>query len=69
MTITINGQEYFIEVGIGGYTYYRIAANQRFGKKVKARGTSLLVSNATDGTPNPDQGLAALQWGSGASYP
>ncbi len=68
-TVNINGQNYIIEVGEGGYSYYRIPSNQRFGKSVKAKGTSLLVSNANDGTPNADIGLGVLDWGTGSVYP
>lgn len=68
-TLLINGQTYIIEQGAGGYTYYRVAAQQRFGKKVKARNNTLLVQSGTDGTPNPDIGLPALTWGTGSNYP
>lgn len=67
-TITINGQEYIIETGTGGYTYYRVASTQRFGKKVKAKNGYVGVWNATTGTPNPTIGLNALTWGKGTSY-
>lgn len=64
--ITINGQVYIIEQGAGGYTYYRVASNQRFGKKVKARGTTLAVLSGTDGTPNPELGISQVEWGVGS---
>jgi hypothetical protein len=68
-TITINGQTYLIEEGAGGYTYYRVASTQRFGKKVKAKGSDLIVWNGTDGTPDPNIGLGQLPKGSGGDYP
>lgn len=67
-TLTINGQDYIVEKGAGGYTYYRTVQAQRFGKKVKAKNGILLVWNGTDGTPNPEQGLAGLTWGQGSTY-
>lgn len=68
-TLNINGQEYIIEQGSDGYTYYRIASNQAFGKKVKAKAAGLLVRSGTDGTPNPDLGLSQVTWGTGSAYP
>jgi hypothetical protein len=68
-TITINGQTYLIEQGAGGYTYYRVSSTQRFGKKVKAKGTDLIVWNGTDGTPDPNIGINQLPKGTGSDYP
>jgi hypothetical protein len=68
-TITINGQEYIIEQGAGGYSYYRVSSTSRFGKKVKAKDGFVAVWNSTTGTPNPDIGLNTVAWGNGADVP